>query len=170
MSSIHQVLKKKKNGNAVFIKADFYLFTSVHSSKAVVVNVMKAHNVNGSRGGRSFPSGLLPLGGGNLMVILMIDDTGCGTRPRRARATEVLSPGTTPPRPLPRGENQRASRNKSRVPHQRALFSLPLLSPSLVLPPSAPFLCPLLSRSEAITGDKHGGLYQQDAPGINEKA
>lgn len=48
------------------------------------------------------------------------------------------------------------------VPHQGMLFFLSTFSP--------PFCSIPLSRSEAITGDKHSSLYQQDAPGINEKA
>lgn len=96
------------------------------------------------------------------MVILMIDDPGRGTQPQCVCVTVLLSPGTTPPQPLPRREQA-----EREVPPSCSSSKNALLSP---LPPSAPFLCPPLSRSEAITSDKHSGLYQQDAPGINEKA
>lgn len=100
------------------------------------------------------------------MVILMIDDPGRGTQPQCVCVTVLLSPGTTPPQPLPRREQAERKVPPSRSSSKNALL---LLSPA-PLPPSAPFLCPPLSRSEAITSDKHSGLYQQDAPGINEKA
>lgn len=49
-----------KNGNSLRLIV-LYLLTLVHSSKAAIVNVTKAQNANGGRGGRSFPRGLLLL-------------------------------------------------------------------------------------------------------------
>lgn len=55
---------KIKKGNTVATKADHFFFNLlllVLSSKAAVVNVTKAYNLNGGRGGRSFPGGVLLL-------------------------------------------------------------------------------------------------------------